>query len=177
MPRAGTAAGTIGWVGISPYLSRLREAVGHELVLVPSVAVLAWDEDGRLLLVRDAQTGHWQTIGGAIEPDESPQEAALREAREEASVAVELTGIRGVVGGPALRMTYPNGDQVAYVSTVFDGHVLNGTPRPDDEETSAVGWFSQTELGGLDLSSFTRSLLGAMNILPVESEADSPAFG
>jgi 8-oxo-dGTP pyrophosphatase MutT (NUDIX family) len=71
-------------VGISPYLRRLREAVGRELVLVPSVAVLPRDKDGRLLLVRDAETGYWQTIGGAIEPDESPQEAAFREAREEA---------------------------------------------------------------------------------------------
>ncbi len=159
-------------MGISPYLRRLREAVGRELVLVPSVAVLPRDKDGRLLLVRDAETGHWQTIGGAIEPDESPQEAALREAREEAGVAVGLAGIRGVVGGPAFRMTYPNGDQVAYVSTVFDGYVLDGTPRPNDDETSAVGWFSETELEGLDLSSFTRSLLGAMNILPVEPGVD-----
>ncbi len=105
-------------------------------------------------------------------PTKSPQEAALREAREEAGVAVGLASIRGVVGGPAFRMTYPNGDQVAYVSTVFDGYVLDGTPRPDDDETSAVGWFSETELEGLDLSSFTRSLLGAMNILPVEPGVD-----
>jgi hypothetical protein len=35
-------AGTIGWVGISPYLRRLREAIGHELALVPSVVVLVW---------------------------------------------------------------------------------------------------------------------------------------
>ena len=143
---------------------------------MPSVAVLPRDEDGRLLLVRDAQTGHWQTIGGAIDPDESPQEAALREAREETGVAVELTGIRGAVGGPAFHMTYPNGDQVAYVSTVFDGHVLNGTPRPDDDETSAVGWFSETELAGLDLSPFTRSLLGAVDILLVESGGDGRVF-
>jgi hypothetical protein len=73
-------------------------------------------------------------------------------------------------------MTYPNGDQVAYVSTVFDGHVLDGTPRPDDDETSAVGWFSETDLEGLDLSSFTRSLLGAMNILPVEPGVDGRAL-
>lgn len=135
-------------MGISPYLRRLREAVGRELVLVPSVAVLPRDKDGRLLLVRDAETGHWQTIGGAIEPDESPQEAALREAREEAGVAVGLAGIRGVVGGPAFRMTYPNGDQVAYISRVFDGYVLDGTPRPDDDETLRWGGSPRPSLKG-----------------------------
>jgi hypothetical protein len=37
-------------VGISPYVRRLRERVGHDLILLPSVAVLPWDEQGRLLL-------------------------------------------------------------------------------------------------------------------------------
>jgi len=49
-------------------------------VLLPSVAVLPWDEHGRVLLVREAETGLWQTIGGAVEPDESPAQAAVREA-------------------------------------------------------------------------------------------------
>jgi 8-oxo-dGTP pyrophosphatase MutT (NUDIX family) len=102
-------------MGISPYVRRLRERVGHDLVLLPSVAVLPWDENDRLLLVREAETGLWQTIGGAVELDESPTEAAIREAAEEAGVEVELTGIRGVAGGPQFRMTYPNGDLVSYV--------------------------------------------------------------
>jgi 8-oxo-dGTP pyrophosphatase MutT (NUDIX family) len=153
-------------VGISPYLRQLREAVGHELLLVPSVAVLVWDQDARLLLARDTQTAHWQTIGGAIEPEESPHDAAIREAREEAGITVALTGIRGAVGGRAFHMTYPNGDRVAYVATVFDGYLLDGTPRPDHEETSALEWFSRTELKGLNLSPFTHALLGVMNVLP-----------
>jgi hypothetical protein len=33
---AGRRAYRIGSVGISPYLRRLREAVGHELLLVPA---------------------------------------------------------------------------------------------------------------------------------------------
>lgn len=160
-------------MGISPYLRRLREVVGHELLLVPSVAVLVWDQDARLLVVRDVQTECWQTIGGAIEPEESPQDAAIREAHEEAGIIVALTGIRGAVGGRAFHMTYPNGDRVAYVATVFDGHLLHGTPRPDHEETSAVQWFYEGELAGVDLSPFTRSLLAAMNILP----ASSPTAG
>jgi hypothetical protein len=30
--------------------------VGHELLLLPSVAVLPWDADGRLLLVRQPRS-------------------------------------------------------------------------------------------------------------------------
>ena len=78
-------------MAIAPYLRQLRQQVGHDLLLLPSVAVLPWDDEGRLLLVRNADTGEWQTIGGAIEPDESPEESAVREAAEEAGVTVELT--------------------------------------------------------------------------------------
>jgi 8-oxo-dGTP pyrophosphatase MutT (NUDIX family) len=151
-------------VGISPHLRRLREVVGHELLLLPSVSVLAWDDQGRLLLVREASTGLWQTIGGAIEPDESPHEAATREAHEEAGVSVRLERIRGVVGGPQFRMRYPNGDLVAYVPTVFDARVVDGTPRPDGEETIDVGWFSPRELGAIPLTDFTRALFEAVDV-------------
>jgi 8-oxo-dGTP pyrophosphatase MutT (NUDIX family) len=130
------------------------------LLLLPSVAVLPWDEEGRLLLVREAQTGLWQTIGGAIEPDESPAQAAVREAGEEANIVVELTGIRGVVGGPQFRMTYPNGDLVSYVPTIFDARVIDGEPHPDGEETSEVAWFTTDQLADVALSEFTVALLG-----------------
>jgi 8-oxo-dGTP pyrophosphatase MutT (NUDIX family) len=130
------------------------------LLLLPSVAVLPWDEEGRLLLVREAQTGLWQTIGGAIGPDESPAQAAVREAGEEANVVVELTGIRGVVGGPQFRMTYPNGDLVSYVPTIFDARVIDGEPHPDGEETSEVAWFTTDQLADVALSEFTVALLG-----------------
>ena len=151
-------------MGISPYLRRLREAVGHELLLVPSVAVLAWDDDGRLLLVREAETGLWQTIGGAVEPDEPPHEAALREAAEEAGVSVRIERIRDVVGGAQFRQRYPNGDLVGYVPTVFDAHVVDGVPRADGDETIEVRWFSPQELGAAVLTEFTRTLFEAVGV-------------
>jgi len=147
-------------VGISPYLAALRERVGHELVLLPAVAVLIWDEDGRLLLVREAQTGRWQTVGGAMDPDESPAAAAIREAREEVGVTVLIDRVRGVAGGPGYRLLYPNGDLVSYVSIVFDARVGEGIPSPDGEEAAAASWFSPDQLGALPLTDFTVTLLG-----------------
>ncbi len=152
-------------MGISPYVRHLRERIGHELLLLPSVALLPWDETGRLLLVREAQTGQWQTLGGAIEPDESPLEAAVREAAEEAGVVVRIDGIRAVVGGPRFRLTYPNGDLVGYVATVFDARVVDGNPRPDGDETIAVEWFAPDQLAAAELSAFTVALFGAVGVL------------
>jgi ADP-ribose pyrophosphatase YjhB (NUDIX family) len=151
-------------LAIAPHLKRLRELVGHELLVLPAVAVLVWDQDERLLLVRSIDSGKWQTVGGAIEPDESPHQAAVRETSEEAGVTVELTRLRGVVGGPAFRQTYPNGDQTSYVSIVFDARAVDGQTRPDGDETDAVQWWSPSDLAGGDLTSFTRALLAAVDV-------------
>jgi 8-oxo-dGTP pyrophosphatase MutT (NUDIX family) len=130
------------------------------MVLLPSVTVLPWDAQGRLLLVREAETLLWQTVGGAVEPDESPAEAAIRETAEETGVVVELDGIRGVTGGPQFRMTYPNGDRVGYVPTIFDARIIDGEPRPGGDETIDVAWFTLDQLADVALSEFTIALFG-----------------
>jgi ADP-ribose pyrophosphatase YjhB (NUDIX family) len=149
-------------VALSPYMARLRAKIGSEVLLAPSVAVLARDEAGRILMVLDRETGLWQTVGGMMEIDESPEQAAHREAFEETGVTVELRGILAVLAGPQFRVTYPNGDEVAYVSTVFDAVVTGGEPRPDAEETSAVEWFTRGELARANTDGFTQALLAAV---------------
>jgi 8-oxo-dGTP pyrophosphatase MutT (NUDIX family) len=151
-------------VGISPYLRDLREIVGTRLLVMPAVAVLIWDQRGRLLMVREAETGLWQTVGGSIEPDESPQQAAVREAQEETGVVVELQRLRAVAGGERFRLLYPNGDLVSYVSIVFDARILSGEPVADQEETSAVAWFWPAELDAGQLTEFTVELLDAVGV-------------
>jgi 8-oxo-dGTP pyrophosphatase MutT (NUDIX family) len=149
---------------ISPHVRDLREMVGHSLLLLPSTAVLPRDDDGRVLLVRLIDTGNWATIGGGIEVDESPRDSAIRETREEAGVGVELGAILGVLGGPDYRVTYPNGDESAYVVTVFDATVTDGTPRPDLDETSEVGWFRPEQLPLGQMGRLTRAIFRDLGV-------------
>jgi 8-oxo-dGTP pyrophosphatase MutT (NUDIX family) len=151
---------------VAPHIRRLRDKVGHDLLVLPSVAVLPRDRAGRVLLVRISDTGQWAAIGGAIEPDESPQESALRETAEEAGVQVRLGALLGVLGGPEYRITYPNGDQTAYVSTVFEAEVIGGSPTPDGDETVDVAWWAPGELPYGEMSTFTRALLTAVGLGP-----------
>jgi 8-oxo-dGTP pyrophosphatase MutT (NUDIX family) len=151
-------------MAISPYIRELRQLIGHRLLVLPSVSVLPRDDRGRLLLVRLIDTGRWATIGGAVEPDESPTEAAVREAEEEAGVTLRLGPIRSVLGGPEYRMTYPNGDQVSYVVTAFEAGVVGGSPRPDGDETSAVQWWDLDDLPRHNMSRLTLALLRDVGI-------------
>jgi hypothetical protein len=131
-------------VGISAYIARLRAAVGHDLLLLPSVSVLPVDEAGRLLLVRHA--GHhdgWAVLG----------------------VEARLVRLLDVLGGPEYEVRYPNGDRVAYVTTVYEAAITDGSPGPCDDELSDVAWFAPGRLAGLELSPFTRALLSATGYL------------
>jgi 8-oxo-dGTP pyrophosphatase MutT (NUDIX family) len=143
---------------ISPHIRDLRKMVGHSLLLLPSTSVLPRDDGGRLLLVLLIDTGKWATIGGMVEPDETPRESAIRESREEVGINVKLGGMFGVFGGLDYRVTYPNGDESAYVVSVFDATVIDEIPRPDNDETSEVGWFRPEELPLNQMGQLTRAL-------------------
>ena len=149
---------------ISDYIKRIRSHIGHELLLVPTVAILVRDDVGRLMLVRQADSGEWATVGGAIEPGESPEQAAHREAREEIGVDVTLTALVGCYGGPGFEITYSNGDEVSCISIVYDAVIANGTPAPDLEEVLELGWFTEAELETLPLTTVNRTLLGLLGL-------------
>jgi 8-oxo-dGTP pyrophosphatase MutT (NUDIX family) len=145
-------------MGMSDYVRALRAKVGTDLLLMPSVHVFIRDAEGRILLVRHVE-GRWQLPGGAVEPGETPSETARRECREELGTAVEPTRLAGVYGGPEHRIRYANGDDSAWVATVFDGQIVDGDPAPGDDEVDAVGWFPPEDLDGLEQSPATRSIL------------------
>jgi 8-oxo-dGTP pyrophosphatase MutT (NUDIX family) len=167
---------SVAGVAISPHVARLRAAVGHELLVLPSASLLITDDSGRILLCRP--TGHsdgWHDIGGAIDPGESPAQAAVREAHEELGVKVRLGRLLGAFSGPDYEVTYPNGDIVAYVTICYEAFIVSGDPVPDGEELSELRWFSRSELREAPLSRFARALLTETGYLP--SPAPSPSEG
>ncbi|HEV3049610.1 MAG TPA: NUDIX domain-containing protein, partial [Longimicrobium sp.] len=127
---------------ISPYVRELRERVGSRRLLLPSVTALMYDDRGGLLLVRQRDGGVWSTPGGVMEPDETPADAAVREAWEETGLMVEPRRVFGVYGGPEFIVRYPNGDESQYVMIVFECAVVGGTLRPDDDETLEVRYWT-----------------------------------
>ena len=146
-------------MAMSDYVRGLRERIGHDFMLMPSVAVLIRDDGGRVLLVRHVE-GRWQLPGGAVDPDERPEDAARREAREEAGIEIETADVLGVFGGPEYRITYANGDEAGWVVAVYRARIVSGTAVPrEPDEVQAVDWFQPHELAGLELHGSTRRTL------------------
>lgn len=136
---------------MSDYMRALRERVGHRLLQIPSVTVLCFDSQERVVLVRHADAGAWTTPGGAVEPQERPADAARREMWEETGLEVEITSVIGVYGGPEFTTSYQNGDLVSFTMIVFEGRETGGSLRPDGDETLEVRRFRAEEIPGLQL--------------------------
>lgn len=59
--------------------------------------------DRQVLLIHHRQLDKWLPLGGHVELDEDPEAAALREAKEESGLDVELLGERPPTTGPGTR--------------------------------------------------------------------------
>lgn len=148
-------------MGMPPFLRALREKVGNDLLVLPTVAGLVTDDRDRVLMIRHSRDGNWVLPGGCMEPDEYPADRLVAEMREETGLEVRPTKLVGVYGGTGCRVDYPNGDQVSCVVSLFACEAVGGTLKPDGEESLDVRFFSEDELVSLNISTIGRTLLDA----------------
>lgn len=98
--------------------------------------------DGRLLLVRRASRhgrGNWQLPGGFIEPNETIEQAVVREVLEEAGVIAEVEAVLG------LRSRYdPDSGNGIYIVLVL--RPVSGEPVADNREVDQAGYFTLEEI-------------------------------
>lgn len=126
----------------------------EEGYLTPKVDVRsgAFDDRGRMLLVREVSTGRWSAPGGWAEVNLSPSEAARTEVREEAGWDVEVTKLVGLLD--RRRRHHPAHRYHVY-KALFLCRLVAPVPT-DDPETDAVGFFDLGDLPPLDTGRTTR---------------------
>lgn len=134
------------------YISQIRAHVGRRQLLIPSVSAIVRDDLGRVLLCRKTDERWWGLVGGAIEPGETPAEAVVREANEETGLLVKPAHVIGVYGGPDFFVSYPNGDEVAYISTAFLCERVGGRLQPDGDEIAELRYLSARDTASVDLT-------------------------
>lgn len=115
----------------------LRSKIGHDPIMVPSVAAVISDADGRLLLQQKGRGEGWSLPAEAVEPGETPHQAIGREVLEETGLTVTGSELLGVFGGKEFRYEYPNGDRVEYLVVLFRC-VTTGDPG-SGADTETVG--------------------------------------
>ncbi|HLU65339.1 MAG TPA: NUDIX domain-containing protein [Kofleriaceae bacterium] len=123
-------------------------------MIAPVVAVgaIAFDEDGRVLLIQRGRApgaGLWTVPGGRIEPGETAAAACAREVAEETGLEVEVVALAEVVE----RIGRAPDGALTHHFVILDHlvRVRGGELRAGDD-AAAVGWFGGGELERLPLT-------------------------
>ena len=132
---------------ISAYIKRIRAKIGSDLLLVPGVTAVVVNERGEALLQLRRDTRTWAPPSGGVEPGETVAGAAMREVYEETGIRAAPERIAAVLSGGDYSVTYPNGDRLATVTTVFRCRPVEpGAPRVNDDESLAIRYFPRDAL-------------------------------
>lgn len=129
------------------YVLRLRERIGHELLVLPGVCAIILregPEEPELLLVRRSDNGQWTPVTGIADPGEDADTTAVREALEETGVRIEVDRVLWVETFEP--QTYDNGDQCQFFDVSLLAHPVGGQAHVGDEESTDVRWFPVSSL-------------------------------
>jgi 8-oxo-dGTP diphosphatase len=118
----------------------MREAVG---------VIITNDKNEVLLLQRGpkarSQQGKWESAGGAIEPGETPEEAAKREVKEE--LGVEIVGLKSI---------FTAEDSEGWKVYMFTCQIMGEPQILEPEMCLDKQWISKDELGEMELTTYSR---------------------
>lgn len=107
-----------------------------------TVAVLCEKEEGRILMVNEIDNGIncWNQPAGHVEPGESLEQAAEREALEETGYRVRLTGIQGLYQG------IHSETGTHFLRVCFTADALDRVTEELDDDIIQARWLPKTDL-------------------------------
>lgn len=108
--------------------------------MVDVVAALIWDKDRFLICQRPAHKGNallWEFVGGKVEPEETHQEALIRECREELDITLS-------VGEPFMDVVHQYPDILVHLY-LYHATIESGTPTL--LEHNDLTWITPAQIG------------------------------
>ena len=114
---------------------RFEAEIGYVTAKV-GVDAAVFDRDDRVLLVHRVDDGKWGLVSGWVDPNESPEQTALRELAEEAGVEARVDRLAGVFFREARAGVHPHGT----VSIVYLCSITAGRPTPQLHEVTELAW-------------------------------------
>jgi 8-oxo-dGTP diphosphatase len=111
-------------------------------------------EDGKILLLYREDEQYWEVPGGKVEDDESPTEAAVREAEEEIGVKVELRK-------PFYSGEFQHNDEL-FLWHCYIAEIVEDEPEIQEEEFGELKWVEPIELDEIELAPNLDMILPAL---------------
>jgi 8-oxo-dGTP diphosphatase len=120
-----------------------------------SVAGIVVRDDGRVLVIRRDDNGHWEAPGGVLELDESFEAGVRREVLEETGLEVAVERLTGV---------YKNLTH-GIVALVYRCRPVGGEPHAT-EEAREIHWMTKEEVQSAMVPAFGVRVLDAFEDEP-----------
>ena len=123
-----------------------RSPNGNPVVIQTGASIIVEDAQGRILMQQRSDDGTWSYPGGRIEIDETVEDGARREVREECGLEVGALRLLGVFSGKELNHVYPNGNEVCGIDIVHVSSDYTGSLQCADGEAKNMGFYPINQL-------------------------------
>jgi 8-oxo-dGTP diphosphatase len=128
--------------------------MAHINKLIDYTVVVYIVYNGKVLLVNHKQLKKWLPIGGHIELDEDPVQAALREAKEESGLEIEIIAEKPEVNDPDNKILHTPeyldihriDDIHRHVGIIYFARADNDKITLAEKEHNNIKWFSKAEI-------------------------------
>lgn len=118
-------------------------------VTYPTVDITVYNDKGQILMAKKPNEPHYRFIGGFVDrTDESWEQAAKREFKEETGGNAELDDIRYICSSAVKDWRY-NKTESGIMTTLFIGKFLWGRIEPSDDIAS-LHWVNPSEINIID---------------------------
>lgn len=124
------------------YYKELRKKTGHMPLVLPHSIVLLFNEKGEILLEERLDDDYFDFPGGGIDLNESCEEAAKRELKEETNLIADELDLFKVYSGEITHYVYFNGDEIYGVDLVYTCHKYHGKMKPQPEEVKTLKFYN-----------------------------------
>ena len=132
------------------YVMDVRKKVGHEPIINVGSTILVFNQNNELLLNLRSDTNDWGIPGGGKELNETLEECAIRELKEETNLDIDDLELVTVLSGNEYYYKYPNGDEVDCVITLYQVRNYSGELNINDGESTQLKFFSFDNLPQLE---------------------------
>ena len=132
------------------YIMDMRNKVGHAPIINVGATILVFNEKNELLLNLRSDTNDWGIPGGGKELNETLEECAIRELKEETNLDTSDLELVTVLSGNEYYYKYPNDDEVDCVIALYQVKNYSGKLNINDGESKKLEFFSLDDLPKLE---------------------------